>query len=131
MARAKRARDPDWERKAWYILGATALGLGAWKGKGWYDKWKAKRDIKQHQQHVVAGVNLDQVAIEIYDAFYNYAYGTMEDEEAAISSLITVPIDSVQAVAVIYNQKYGKNLYTDFRKYLNNDQYNSIKYLMQ
>lgn len=128
-ARARKARDPDWEKKLKWFLGITAVGIAGYGGYQYYQGWKAEKDIKEHEQYVVEGVNLQQVAIEINDAFYGYFYG--EDEQGAIDSIKSVPIDSIQQVAVLYNGINGQNMYTDFRKYLNNDQYNSIKYLMQ
>jgi len=128
----RRLTDEELKTRVAIVLGLTTIGIVAWKGKGWYDKWKAARDVRRHEQYSIeGGVNLDQVSTEIYDAFFNYAYGTMEDEEAAIQSLLTVPLEKVKTVALLYNSKYGKNLYSDFRHYLSNDDYNRIKHLMQ
>lgn len=128
----RRARDKDWEKKLKWGIGLLGVGAGVYFGHQAYQNWKAEKEIKEHGSHITpGGVNLQQVATEINDAFYNYAYGTMEDEEAAIDSLLTVPQESIKVVALLYNGINGKNLYSDFRQYLDNDQYARIKHLMQ
>ncbi len=132
MARARRARDKDWEKKLMWALGLTAVAGGSYLGYQWYKDYEAEQAIKEHGEYITsAGINLQQVAIEINDAFYNYAYGTMEDEESAMDSLLTLQKGDVPSVALLYNALNGKNLYNDFREYLSNDQYNSVKHLLQ
>jgi len=125
----KRARDPDWERKLAWGLGIVVTGTGIYLGRQAYLGWKAKQEIIEHEEFVVEGANLQQIATEINDAFYGYFYG--EDEKAAMDSLKSAPPGTIQQVAVLYNGINGQNLYTDFRKYLSNDQYNQIKHLLQ
>lgn len=77
--------------------------------------------------NTTGGVSLDQVAEIIYDSFYNSDwFGWFEDETRAKDALITVEPSRVKALALVYATKYKKNLYDDFRKYLDAEQYQLI-----
>lgn len=135
MARTKSARrltDKEIKTRFAMVVGSILAGVGIWQGNKAYQKWKAAKELEQHEKFILdSGVNLYQVAIEINDAFFNYMYGTQEDEQAAMDSLLTVPKEHVKTVALLYNKNNGRNLYNDFREYLSNDDYNKVKHLLQ
>lgn len=70
-------------------------------------------------------VNLADVADGIYDAFYNADwFGFTEDEETAIKELKKVPKAFIKQLAEVYRELHNKNLYNDFRRFLDADTYN-------
>ena len=80
-------------------------------------------------------INLNVVAYNIYDAFYNrgFGWGWTEDEEYAISELKKVPKKLIPQLAQEYvtiGKKAG-NLYEDFRKFLRDDQYEQVSNLLR
>lgn len=78
----------------------------------------------------VTYVNLNANALGIYDAFYNYMFGMQEDEETAMELLLQTPTHRVKEMALIYAtiQGKGKNMYSDFRKYLTATEYKKVSH---
>lgn len=119
-----------------YVIAFIGLFIVILLWKSWtaitlfFKKIKAKNEVKQHGSEVgIVVINLQEVADEIYIAFHEYMFGTLEDEQRAINALIGAGAVNVAAVAVLYAAK-GENLYTDFQKYLSADQYLTVKKLL-
>lgn len=131
MAKGRRLTQKEFESRAKIIGGSIIAVGGILLGRSIYLNWKAKQETVQHDKYITdSGINLTQVAIEIYDAFYNYGWGMVEDETQAINSLLKVPKKDINRLALIYNKKYNKNLYEDFRNYLSTNEYNKVEYLL-
>ena len=129
MATAKQIESR--ERVAKWIAGGLVIGTGIYFGRGAYKDWKAKKDVKEHGESDCEGVNLAFKADKIYDAFWKQTFGMTEDEETAVNELSTVPKDCIPALALLYNKKYGKNLYTDFTYYVQGDLFEQIRFLIE
>ena len=107
------------------VVGAGGTAL---LGRHLYNEWKRRRDLDQKN---CQGVNITQVAVEVYDAFYNQdQLGYFEDEEAAIAALRKVPKQCINSLALVYNNMYDHNLRQDFREYLSNDEYSQVAGLL-
>lgn len=75
-------------------------------------------------------INLMEIAQGIYDAFYqNDWLGVSEDEEKAMALLINVPDEYINDLASAYSaiKGKGKDLRADFRRLLNNTQYELVR----
>lgn len=141
---------PAWARFVAVIVTIALLWkmFGA-KIKQWLSLNKTKQDLtdyhnSEHQAPIYDNsdnngtpppnnaiiINTYQVAQQVYDCFYNNDwFGWTEDEDGAIAAISSVPKSYVPEVAVKYAQIQGKgkNLYSDFVKYLSTSKYNSIK----
>ena len=107
------------------VIGA---GGAAYLGRHIYTEWKRKQDLKQI---MCEGVNLSQIAAEIYAAFYkNDWFGASEDEEMAIAALKKAPKSCIDSLAMVYNKMYDHNLRQDFTNYLDSYEYGQVSHLL-
>jgi len=131
MAKGRKLTQKEFEGRAKVIGISTGVVVLSLIGRKVYKNWKAKQDTGKHDKYITeTGVNLTQVAIEIYDAFFNYSYGMVEDEEQAIKSILKVPKKNIQQLALIYNKRFDKDLYNDFREYLSTSEYARVEHLL-
>jgi len=127
----RRLTEKEWENRVKWIGGSLLVVGASYAG---YSIWKAnkdKREIRDREKYQINGHNLDQAAIEVYDAFFNQdIFGATECEQCAIDAIIDIPKQYINQVALLYNKKYSKNLYEDFRKYLNQQEYAQVDHLL-
>lgn len=154
MARRRRTRKPaattklgkKWESlpppAKMVIYGGTGviLFLG---GKWVYNRIKhgnINSELKKRKgDQVLPNVNLSSVSHNIYDAFYNADWGSMipgmtsvtEDEESAIRELKKVPLEYIPQLAERYAEMHNKNLYRDFRRFLDSSDYKRVESLLE
>lgn len=76
--------------------------------------------IDVNGQQVAIEINLYRKADEFYNACWNYAYGTMEDEDTMLKVVLSVPCNLMPQLAYIYASTYGENLITDVKSYMPN-----------
>ncbi len=69
-------------------------------------------------QDIPIDINLYRKAEEFYQACWNYAYGTMEDEDTMLKVIKSVPCQLMPRLAQIYASTYGENLYSDVVSYM-------------
>jgi hypothetical protein len=105
--------------------------------KKWRSQQAALSETNQHEQseHTVPTINIPnysgyeptitintyQIAVGIYDAFYNNDwFGWTEDEQTAIRLALSVPKSLMNEVASKYAQKTdkGRSIYEDFQRFL-------------
>ena len=110
------------------LTAAAGIGYGIYRMQKNNDLLKA---LKEREKWQIGNVNLEQVAIEIYDSFFNNDwFGATECEKCAMDALKKVPKNYIPQLAMIYAQRYDRDLYSDFREYLSVEQYNEIEYLL-
>jgi len=110
------------------VVGTTG---GTIAGVNIYDNWKDRKYIKEHGKTECNGVNLSSKADNIYDALWQYMFGTMEDEERAVRELLQVPKSCIEQLALIYNGKYKKNLFEDFSFFVGGSDYEKVRHLLE
>lgn len=123
-------------RKTIGITLGVGAGIGAtlliWHG---YSTWREEQDqrkrLKERKDTDCEGVNLSAIAFNIYDALWDYMGGLMEDEETAVNELLRVPKSCVPDLADLYMKDFGKNLYEDFRTYVEGAQYEQVRHLLE
>lgn len=72
-------------------------------------------------------INLDTLAAEIYDAFYNAGlFGFWKNQDRAIKAINNVPISLIPRLSALYNVKFGKTLKDDFIKFLSTSDYAKV-----
>ncbi len=120
------------------IIVAAVVCFILWRvGSKWYKNYKLNQALKLYKDSEVktdSGVviNTASVATEIHDAFYNNDWlGFSENEQAAIDALQGVPKEFIPRLEENYKTLFNKDLRADFNKFLEYDQYQSIKYLFQ
>lgn len=111
------------------ILGGVGFGIYAIKKNA--DKREALKRLKDHDKLICSGVNLTSKAYNIYDALWQYMYGTQEDETTAVNELLSVPKSCVPELARVYMDNHGKNLYEDFTQYVEGDDYEKVRHLLE
>jgi hypothetical protein len=103
----------------------------------------AKKDIRDADKYIIKinkyslwhrqiepfEINLLTRAREIYDSFYNQFPPWDEDEARAIVAISDIPAEYIKTLAWLYNDRYSENLYEDFRKYLESEDFDKISYL--
>lgn len=87
--------------------------------------------LKNREQSDCEGVNLSAIAYNIWDACWNYGGGWAEDEDTMISELSKVPKSCIPQLAIIYNRDFSKNLFEDFRTYVEGEQYEQVRHLLE
>lgn len=92
---------------------------------------RQKERLDNREQTECGGVNLSAVAYGIWDACWNYAGGMAEDEETMIQYLLQVPKECIQSLAVVYYHDFEKNLFDDFRTYLEGEDYKRVQHLLE
>jgi len=130
-AKKRRLTEKEFQQRV-KIFGLIVLvgGGAAITYKIWKDR-EDQREIRDRDKYQINGHNLQQVAIEVYDAFFKQdIFGATECEQCAIDAIKDVPKQYIQQVALLYNKKYGRNLYEDFRNFLNEPQYAKVDHLL-
>jgi glutamate mutase epsilon subunit len=94
------------------------------------EKRKLSNRLKNYDDTYCNDINMSLVASEIYDAFWQYAGGWMEDEQRAVDVLVTVPKACISSLADVYFRNYEKNLYEDFTNYVQGELYNQVRPLL-
>ena len=110
-------------------IGATLIIWRQW-GK-WQEKQAQKKRLKERKDTDCQGVNLSAVAFNIYDALWDYMGGLAEDEETAVNELLRVPKSCIPDLADLYMKDFQKNLYEDFRTYVEGSQYEQVRHLLE
>jgi hypothetical protein len=101
-----------------------------------YFEQKKQNDILENNKYNIKDENgnvyqidLGGKASEIWNAFYNNDwFGATEDEEKALEVLNSVDVNLVTQLGNIYFNLYGKNMKSDFQRFLSTSQYNTIKH---
>lgn len=118
--------------KVFVLVGGTGLTLYvSSQAYGWYKQYEAKKRLKERGKHICEDVDLSAVAYNIWDAMWNYMGGYAEDEETAVNELLKVPKSCVPELAQIYYDQFEKNLYEDFRTYVEGEQYEQVRALLE
>ena len=133
MAATKKRRltEKEWQNRVKWGVGTVLVVGGSLLGYNWYKNREALREIREREDYQINGANLDQVAIEVYDAFFKQdIFGATECEQCAIDAIKKVPKSYINQVALLYNKKYDRNLYEDFRNFLNQEEYAQVDSLL-
>jgi len=123
-------------RKNIAITVGVGVGIGTtllvWRGySNWKDKQDQKKRLKERKDTDCQGVNLSAVAFNIYDSIWDYMGGMAEDEETAVNELLRVPKSCIPDLASLYMKDFEKNLYEDFRTYVEGAQYEQVRHLLE
>lgn len=128
---------PPGGKIATIVIGGIVVGVAVKEGYSGIQEWRRKSLLNNSTMTGTTGsgqaitVDLGSIAGQINEAFYNDDwFGASEDEEGAINALVSCPASLIKDLIPVYKAvSDGKDLKSDFIKYLSPEEYNRVKYL--
>lgn len=120
-----------------FVVGGVVVFIAVKEGYAGVKEWRRKSVLNNSTMTGTTGtgnaitVDLGSIAAQINEAFYNNDwFGASEDEEGAINALVSCPASLIKDLIPVYKAvSDGKDLKSDFIKFLSPEEYNRVKYL--
>lgn len=122
---------------ATFVVGGVVVFVAVKEGYDGIKEWRRASVLNNSTMTGTTGtgqaitVDLGSIAAQINEAFYNNDwFGASEDEEGAINALVSCPASLIKDLIPVYKAvSDGKDLKSDFVKFLSPEDYNRVKYL--